>query len=173
MIPKPTTCPSPELLRAFLAEALSETEEAHLQEHVGGCATCQAALESAAGEPELWSGLREHLHEHPDADDEPEADALRELKALLGPTDDPRFLGRIGDYEVQGLVGRGTTGLVMKAYEPRLERYVAIKLLAPRYRSHGSARAAGRCGRLALRVLKDMQFASSPWLTASVASRHR
>ena len=46
----------------------------------------------------------------------------------------------IGPYEVLGLIGRGTTGLVVKAREPRLDRFVAIKLMAPQYSSNGSAR---------------------------------
>ncbi|MCA9687928.1 MAG: hypothetical protein KC457_37565, partial [Myxococcales bacterium] len=36
---------------------------------------------------------------------------------------------RIGPYEVEGELGRGAMGVVLKARDPRLDRHVAIKLL--------------------------------------------
>jgi serine/threonine protein kinase len=56
---------------------------------------------------------------------------LASLQRLLGPTDDPRMMGRIGTYEIVGLLGRGGMGVVFKAFDPSLNRYVAIKMLAP------------------------------------------
>jgi serine/threonine protein kinase len=53
------------------------------------------------------------------------------LQRLLGPSDDPRMMGRIGTYEIVGLLGRGGMGVVFKAFDPSLNRYVAIKMLAP------------------------------------------
>jgi HD-like signal output (HDOD) protein len=38
---------------------------------------------------------------------------------------------RLGGYELISLLGRGAMGLVYKAYEPSLHRFVAIKMLAP------------------------------------------
>lgn len=40
-------------------------------------------------------------------------------------------LSQIGRYEVVGEIGRGGMGIVYRAYEPALERDVAIKMLAP------------------------------------------
>jgi hypothetical protein len=57
-------------------------------------------------------------------------DELEACRQLLGPTDDPRMMGRIGTYEVVGMLGRGGRGIVFKAFEPALNRYVAIKMLA-------------------------------------------
>jgi eukaryotic-like serine/threonine-protein kinase len=56
---------------------------------------------------------------------------MTSLQRLLGPTDDPRMMGRIGTYEIVGLLGRGGMGVVFKAFDPSLNRYVAIKMLAP------------------------------------------
>ncbi|MFO0448962.1 MAG: serine/threonine-protein kinase [Pseudomonadota bacterium] len=39
--------------------------------------------------------------------------------------------GRIGTYEIVGLLGHGGMGVVFKAFDPSLNRYVAIKMLAP------------------------------------------
>ena len=56
---------------------------------------------------------------------------------LLAPTDDDRMLGRWGAYEVVGVVGTGGMGVVLKALDAALNRYVAIKILAPHLGSSG------------------------------------
>ncbi|MBA4062100.1 MAG: serine/threonine protein kinase [Isosphaera sp.] len=38
---------------------------------------------------------------------------------------------RVGEYELREVVGRGAMGVVFKAFEPGLGRFVAVKLLAP------------------------------------------
>jgi eukaryotic-like serine/threonine-protein kinase len=72
------------------------------------------------------------------------------LQALLSPTDDPEMLGRIGGYEICGVVGSGGMGVVLKGWDRSLDRYVAIKILQPtfahqsisRYRFSREAKAA-------------------------------
>lgn len=59
---------------------------------------------------------------------------------LLAPTDDPRMLGRLGTYEIVGVVGQGGMGVVLKGLDTALNRYVAIKALAPHLAASGSAR---------------------------------
>ena len=58
----------------------------------------------------------------------------------LGPTDDPRMLGRFGGYEISGVIGCGGMGVVLKGFDAALNRYVAIKVLAPHLAASGSAR---------------------------------
>jgi serine/threonine protein kinase len=43
----------------------------------------------------------------------------------------PRAAGRIGRFELQRIIGRGTQATVWLARDPRLERPVALKLMAP------------------------------------------
>ena len=49
----------------------------------------------------------------------------------LAPTDDPHRLGRLGNYEISGVIGVGGMGVVLKAHDPSLERVVAVKVMAP------------------------------------------
>jgi serine/threonine protein kinase len=49
-------------------------------------------------------------------------------------------LGRIGGYEVTGVVGAGGMGVVLKAHDRSLDRIVAIKVMSPHLASSGSAR---------------------------------
>ncbi|HMC88522.1 MAG TPA: protein kinase, partial [Gemmataceae bacterium] len=47
---------------------------------------------------------------------------------------------RLGGYEIMGVVGCGGMGVVLKAFEPPLNRYVAIKVLGPQLALSGAAR---------------------------------
>ena len=58
----------------------------------------------------------------------------------LGPSEVPDHLGRIGPYEVVDRVGRGGMGVVYKGHDAALNRYVAIKAMAPQWSSDPAAR---------------------------------
>lgn len=81
---------------------------------------------------------------HADGDHEPspiDADSHWGLApGFLDRTDDPASLGRIGGYEIVGIVGRGGTGVVLKAFDRTLNRYAAIKVLATHLGWSGAAR---------------------------------
>lgn len=51
---------------------------------------------------------------------------------MLRQSSDPRYCAELGPYQIIDTCGRGGMGLVLKAFEPALERVVAIKLLQPR-----------------------------------------
>jgi WD40 repeat protein len=51
--------------------------------------------------------------------------------SFLGPASDSAYLGRIGQFDVMRVLGRGGMGLVLEAFDSRLQRNVAIKVLDP------------------------------------------
>jgi serine/threonine-protein kinase len=60
---------------------------------------------------------------------QPDEDAAIDLD-FLSPSEDPNKLGRLGSYEIESVIGRGGFGIVLKAFDPALNRYVAIKALS-------------------------------------------
>ncbi len=155
----PEIC-SPAAIESYLEDQLDPEQESRLIQHLATCAACRQRLQLAAAEPSAWSEAEEFLRDLPcdvvsfgsSADslhDEREpgnnrkASASAEVAqvlAMLNATDDPAMLGRIGGYEVSGVVGSGGMGIVLKAFDRPLDRTVAIKVLAPRLASSGAAR---------------------------------
>lgn len=136
---KQTSCYSGADLRRFLYEQLSESEESEIQSHIDRCGSCQSAMEREAAEQAMWDGLRglDSPQADPDSSDDRR---LSQLQNFLAPTEYPQFLGRLGTYEVCGIIGQGGTGIVVKALDQRLNRYVAIKVLNPAMAGNGPAR---------------------------------
>jgi serine/threonine protein kinase len=142
----PTNHISPDQLERFLEEQLSEVEAAALEAHLDACEACRCELESRAAEPDVWRAAREFLSDDGDADSpaaalgEHAAESIDAVLRGLHPTDDPHMLGRLGPYEIAGVVGAGGMGVVLKGFDAALDRYVAIKVLAPHLAVSGAAR---------------------------------
>ncbi|MCA9057294.1 MAG: serine/threonine protein kinase, partial [Planctomycetaceae bacterium] len=60
--------------------------------------------------------------------------------SFLTPSEQPGCLGTLGPYEVKSVIGRGGMGIVFRARDPRLNRVVAIKVLAPELAAQPTAR---------------------------------
>jgi uncharacterized protein (TIGR03067 family) len=60
--------------------------------------------------------------------------------AILAPPASPDSLGRLGHYEVLEVLGRGGFGIVYRAFDDKLQRVVAVKVLAPHLSAAPTAR---------------------------------
>lgn len=59
---------------------------------------------------------------------------------FLKPCDVAGRLGKLGPYEVIDVIGRGGMGVVLRAHDPKLNRVVAVKVLAPELAANPTAR---------------------------------
>ena len=137
---------------------LSELETSQFEEHLSTCTTCQDFLVEAAGGASVLSvasallGSSAELSHWTEPNPGSKSASSSESSispssfshtvdlSILGPTDDPNYMGRIGNYEVQGIIGRGGMGVVFRALDRALSRNVAIKVLDPSMASIGVAR---------------------------------
>lgn len=73
---------------------------------------------------------------------ESEAPANRgeEKLAFLDPSDNPDSLGRLSHYEVLEIIGLGGMGIVLRAFDEKLHRVVAIKVMAAQLATNATAR---------------------------------
>jgi uncharacterized protein (TIGR03067 family) len=60
--------------------------------------------------------------------------------SFLAPSSKPGSIGRLGHYDVLEVIGKGGFGIVLKGFDNRLRRVVAIKVLSPAFAANGSAR---------------------------------
>lgn len=145
------SCLTHERLRQLSQNELSPPEMGQLDEHVTHCEFCRRLLEEVGADLDWQRELRVALSDasdrHPvsahidsSADDAQHDGSVEQFVKLLGPTDDPRMLGRLGPYEIVGILGRGGMGVVFKGFDAVLNRYVAIKLLLPHLATSGAAR---------------------------------
>ncbi len=150
----------PSRLEAFLRGDLIESDERDLMNHLDECRQCRCELEDRAAEPSSWDEAQQLLR--PQAFDQESVCAeqarlpleMQHVLDALGATDDPEMLGRLGGYEVSGVVGSGAMGVVLKAFDKPLDRTVAIKVLAPHLASSGAPRRRfGREAKAAAAVL--------------------
>ncbi len=142
------TC-HPKTIDDFLADLLDEVAQRHFEQHLDECDHCCADLKRRTADATMWNDARAFLSSTDNAaigrtsthsDEQPlhTSDMLR--LDFLNPTDDPRMLGRFAGYEISGVIGCGGMGIVLKGFDVALNRYSAIKVLAPHFASSGAAR---------------------------------
>ena len=180
-----TQCLQVSDIEALLAGDAATGQSELWEEHLSSCDRCRVAMAGRIGDQQWWHEAEQSLQSadlaegREPSDDTPdgsrrtandstdEHETTDELLKLLGPTDDPRMLGRLGAYEVLGVLGRGGMGIVFKAFDAPLNRYVAIKMLLPHLAASGAARKRfEREGQAAAAVIDDHVlpiYAVSKW----------
>ncbi len=135
----------PRRLRLLAEDRLPADEVSGLEEHLQHCPECRAALDDMADSEPWMDAVRRYLGPDPtgpyESGSSPSlSSGIDETLGALSPSDWPDSLGRLGTYEVKGVIGRGGMGVVFKAFDPALNRNVAIKVLSPHLANCGAAR---------------------------------
>jgi eukaryotic-like serine/threonine-protein kinase len=160
-------CPPTVDLDRLVRGRLTEARTAALADHVGACPNCQKRLELLAGGGEdLAAKLREVERDQPPTDsaywralsvveDEVRLTTLslnlnngsgdtnpsgEQKLDFLKPSSEPGRIGRLGTFDIVREVGRGGMGVVLHAYDPCLQRDVAVKVIDPQLANNEIAR---------------------------------
>ncbi len=156
MVAESNTCDR-NRLKLLLSDGLLPSQIDETQRHLETCETCRSELESLAADANIWSEMSRYLNRDqrdPDSplskrtptrllgteDEQPILPAVETVLERLLPTDNPAMLGRLGEYDVMEVIGSGGMGVVLKAYDRQLNRFVAIKVLAPHFACSAAAR---------------------------------
>ena len=123
--------------------------EGDLLNHLERCEPCQHSVATLSADDAFycqsrealrWTGLSSHDWQS-DACDQTNSPHAQEqspamvslVQSLLAPTDDERSIGRLGRFEILGIIGSGGMGIVLKARSIDMDRVVAIKIPQPQY----------------------------------------
>ena len=143
-------------IERYLSDSLSEEQQRVFESHLTECDRCRNELERQAADSDTWlEAIRMLNHSDPlllnaltgsthnGLSSNGEAQPVVQPQSVLdslAPSDSPEMLGRLGEYEVMGIIGVGGMGAVLKGYDKSLRRVVAIKVMCPRLADFGSAR---------------------------------
>jgi serine/threonine-protein kinase len=161
MTPHKSIACDPRLLQRSLDDSLSEREEEALATHLTDCIDCQRSLEQLAAQPPRWQQIGQALRDESASGlwttDNPPGGALTDATLeyeprdyvaspldfavdFLAPPGSAAAIGRLGDIDILQVIGHGGMGIVLKGFQPALNRPVAVKVLAPHLATSGAAR---------------------------------
>ncbi|TWU06303.1 serine/threonine-protein kinase [Stieleria varia] len=131
-------------LQKLLEDDISDLQD-ELSHHVETCPQCQDRLEEITQRGLTWQEAGEMLRENQLVgeslrDSQFSASPRNATTYFLSPSDRQDSLGRFGRYEIMEVLGRGGMGIVMRGFDPELNRYSAVKVLAPELASSAAAR---------------------------------
>lgn len=158
-----TSCPSVHQLTDVIRGIAKQPASEEVAEHIGACVDCQCKMEelALAGAPGLSSDVVRHLDKVEPPSNSAYWRALRQAELavtqthsgdtppsapsdlrldFLAPSSTPGRLGMIGTFEIIKVIGRGGMGVVLHAFDPCLQRDVAVKILDPQLANNNTAR---------------------------------
>lgn len=146
-------CPGNDELRQLLEGTLSSERAVECTAHMDACGCCQSRIENLAiGEsnlPEIvkklpddgpqqtsaywpaFNALQTNAHQVAASAAPPRVRSREVSLAFLQPASDAAYLGRLAHFDVMRILGRGGMGVVLEAFDSRLQRNVALKVLDP------------------------------------------
>lgn len=148
----------PDLLRRSLNDELTEQQEEQLAAHLAECRSCQQQLEQFAGSKDDWTRIGKALVTeqrsgseflrpvtNTQVDDSHAHAGVQQFIAdfavdFLEPCTAPDALGQLGNIEIREIIGHGGNGIVLKGFQPELNRLVAAKVMAPHLATSAAAR---------------------------------
>lgn len=149
-------CPPESVLWQLLRAELDTKKLEAITAHLDDCEACQQRLDEMSGIDDLHTLVdkralsatqpKEMTHLIARLQSQSfETEAVKRAShqvdlSFLQPSDDSDGIGKLGDYHVRRIIARGGMGLVMEAWEPALQRKVAIKVLAPALAASQEAR---------------------------------
>jgi len=153
---RPGGCPMPEVLQRVAQDRASAAEDALVEAHLDECGDCRRRFDELLLACEEASNLRGAGLDLSEADLEairaagvppfPGAGIDNGQVVLsnglrLALPRDRRYLARLGAYDVASVIGEGGMGVVLRGWDDRLQREVALKVISPRWLSDLVARA--------------------------------
>ena len=148
-------CPSPDAIERVVSDRAAEDEVAVVRDHLSRCPSCRRRFDEALGINGEMDQMRaaapgsgEHFAKTIKlADARQEQTPIRDGDHVvlhnglrLDPPRDTRYVGRLGVYDVVSVVGVGAMGVVLRAYDQKLKRHVALKLVSPKLANDQNAR---------------------------------
>lgn len=157
---KITTCLQADELRQLISGELATQRQQECAEHLDSCTVCQGRLEEVATGGTNLTEVIEGLNEASPAETSAFWPALNSLGVdtpkspvrstatagrstsltFLQPATDAAYLGRLAHFDVMQVIGRGGMGMVLEAFDSKLQRHVAIKVLDPELANDDLAR---------------------------------
>ncbi len=139
-------------IQEWLLNSTSEKEADRWSHHIEQCPHCRSRIDeqptSLAWPKILSEDAWDHdLSSSQEVSRKPtlssaidQASLEKFARQVIDKSDNPAMLGRLGEFEILEPIGMGGMSLVLKGYDHELNRFVAIKVLAPHLALVGVAR---------------------------------
>ncbi len=156
-MPSLLDCPEIDCWQLLLDETAPSDQRERYERHLETCPACQERLDQVEAPEDMLRRRGRRVGDPTSAPLDPALlqvmERLREGKLslrstpgegadlyFLRPAEQANLLGTLGAYEVYEVIGQGGMGVVLKAFEPALQRLVAIKVMAAAVAGSATAR---------------------------------